>query len=95
MALQQIKKYWIDSFLENPTVFWIEMLATISVAIGSFLIAYTVLSLEPILFIPFYLFGSICSLIAAIIRRAVWVIVMTSWFTAMNVAGLSRLILGY
>ena len=95
MALQQIKKYWIDSFIENPTVFWIEMLATISVVIGSFLITYTVLSLKPILFIPFYLFGSICSLIAPIIRKAVWVIVRTSWFTAMNIIGLLRLILGY
>ena len=71
------------------------MLATISVVIGSFLIAYTVLSLEPILFIPFYLFGSMCSLIAAIIRKAVWVIVMTSWFTVMNIAGLTRLFLGH
>ena len=93
MILQKIKYYWLSSYIQNPLVFWIEMAATISVVIGSFLIAYTVLELEPITFIPFYLVGSICSLIAAIIRKAVWVIVMTTWFTAMNVAGLTQLLL--
>ena len=91
--LERIKHYWISSYIQNPLVFWIEMAATISVVIGSFLIAYTVLELDPITFIPFYLVGSICSLIAAIIRKAVWVIVMTTWFTVMNVAGLTQLLL--
>ena len=93
MALHKIKEYWVSSYIQNPVVFWIEMAATISVIIGSFLIAYTVLELDPITFIPFYLIGSICSLIAAIIRKAVWVIVMTTWFTVMNVAGLTQLLL--
>ena len=93
MFLQKVKIYWLSSYIQNPLVFWIEMAATISVVIGSFLIAYTVLELDPITFIPFYLVGSICSLIAAIIRKAVWVIVMTTWFTVMNVAGLAQLLL--
>ena len=93
MIFQKIKHYWLSSYVQNPLVFWIEMAATISVVIGSFLIAYTVLDLDPITFIPFYLFGSICSLIAAIIRKAVWVIVMTTWFTVMNLAGLTQLLI--
>ena len=93
MALQKIREYWMNSYNQNPLVFWIEMTATISVVIGSFLIAYTVLDLNPITFIPFYLIGSICSLIAAIIRKAVWVIVMTTWFTIMNLAGLTQLLI--
>ena len=93
MALHKIKEYWVSSYNQNPIVFWIEMAATISVVIGSFLIAYTVLELNPITFIPFYLVGSICSLIAAIIRKAVWVIVMTTWFTVMNLVGLTQLLL--
>lgn len=93
MALHTIRAYWISSYNYNPLVFWIEMAATISVVTGSFIIAYTVLDLDPITFIPFYTFGSICSFIAAIIRRAVWVIVMTSWFTAMNLIGMTQLLL--
>ena len=92
MIFYKIKNYWVESYEQNPLLFWIEMSATVSVIIGSFLIAYTVLDLEPIKFIPFYLFGSICSLISAIIRKAVWVIVMTTWFTTMNLAGLIQIL---
>lgn len=77
--------------MTNPTAFWIEMISAIAVMTGSFILTYTVLNPRPDIFVPFYFVGSFAGLLGAVLRKTAWVVVLTTWFTAMNIIALYQL----
>ena len=89
--MNAVIKFWRDSYTSNPTAFWIEMFSAISVMTGSAILTYTVLAPRPDIFVPFYFFGSVTSLIAAVMRKAAWIVVLTAWFSTMNIIALYQL----
>ena len=68
------------------------MISAIAVIIGSAILTYTVLNPRPDIFVPFYAVGSAMGLWGAVLRQAAWVVVvLTTWFTAMNSIALYQL----
>lgn len=89
--MKKIIKFWQESYTTNPTAFWIEMISAICVMTGSAILTYTVLAPRPDIFVPFYFVGSTTSLVAAVMRKAAWIVVLTTWFSAMNLIALYQL----
>jgi len=89
--LNKIIKFWKESYTSNPTAFWIEMFSAICVMTGSAILTYTVLAPRPDIFVPFYFLGSVTSLVAAVMRKAAWIVVLTGWFSTMNIIALYQL----
>jgi|TARA_R100000027_G_scaffold60264_1_gene50882 hypothetical protein len=89
--MNKIVKFWQLSYTSNPTAFWVEMVSAISVIIGSAILTFTVLDPRPDIFVPFYFVGSATGLWGAVLRQAAWVVVLTTWFTAMNCIALYQL----
>lgn len=89
--MKKILEFWKESYTSNPTAFWIEMFSAISVMTGSAILTYTVLEPRPDIFVPFYFVGSVTSLVAAVMRKAAWIVVLTGWFSTMNVIALYQL----
>jgi len=67
------------------------MISAITVMIGSFILTYTVLDPRPDIFVPFSFIGSVTGLIGAYMRQAAWVVVLTAWFSMMNIIALLQL----
>jgi len=89
--MNKILKFWKESYTSNPTAFWIEMFSAICVMTGSAILTYTVLAPRPDIFVPFYFLGSVTSLVAAVMRKAAWIAVLTTWFSTMNIIALYQL----
>ena len=89
--MKKIIQFWRESYTSNPTAFWIEMFSAICVMTGSAILTYTVLAPRPDIFVPFYFLGSVTSLVAAVMRKAAWIAVLTTWFSTMNIIALYQL----
>lgn len=91
--LKKIINFWKQSYRTDPFAFYSEMISAISVIIGSSILTYTVLNPRPDIFVPFYFIGSCFGFLGAYRRQAAWVMVLTTWFIAMNSIALYRLFL--
>ena len=91
--IERIKKFWIDSYKTNVIAFYYEMISAVTVIIGSAILTYTVLAPRPDIFIPFYWIGSITGMVGAYYRMSSWILVLTMWFTIINIIAMWRLFL--
>jgi hypothetical protein len=91
LLLTKVLDFWRESYTSNPTAFWIEMVSAFCVMTGSAILTYTVLTPRPDIFVPFYFVGSTTSLVAAVMRKAAWIVVLTTWFSGMNAIALYQL----
>jgi len=91
MFLKKIKQFWVSSYQSNPLAFYMEMISAVFVITGSAILTYTVLEPRPDIFVPFYFVGSVTGFVGAYYRQAVWVMVLTAWFSTMNIIALWRL----
>ncbi len=90
--MQNIKQFWINSYKLSPVAFYCEMIEAVFLITASAVLSFTILDPDGWHFVPLYLIGSILGIISAIIRQAAFVIVLCSWFTAMNLYALVQLI---
>ena len=90
--MQNIKQFWINSYKLSPLAFYCEMIEAVFLISASAILSITILDPDGWTFVPLYLIGSILGIISAIIRKAAFVIVLCSWFTAMNLYALVQLI---
>jgi hypothetical protein len=90
--MQNIKQFWINSYKLSPLAFYCEMIEAVFLITASAILSFTILDPNGWHFVPLYLIGSILGIISAIIRQAAFVIVLCSWFTAMNLYALVQLI---
>jgi hypothetical protein len=90
--MQNIKQFWINSYKLSPLAFYCEMIEAVFLISASAILSFTILDPNGWHFVPLYLIGSILGIISAIIRQAAFVIVLCSWFTAMNLYALVQLI---
>ena len=90
--MQNIKKFWINSYKLSPVAFYCEMIEAVFLITASAILSFTILDPDGWHFVPLYLIGSMLGIISAIIRQAAFVIVLCSWFTAMNLYALVQLI---
>ncbi len=68
------------------------MIEAVFLISASAILSITILDPDGWHFVPLYLIGSMLGIISAIIRQAAFVIVLCSWFTAMNLYALVQLI---
>ncbi len=68
------------------------MIEAVFLISASAILSITILDPHGWHFVPLYLIGSMLGIISAIIRQAAFVIVLCSWFTAMNLYALVQLI---
>ena len=90
--MQNIKQFWINSYKLSPLAFYCEMIEAVFLISASAILSFTILDPNGWHFVPLYLIGSILGIVSAIIRKAAFVIVLCSWFTAMNLWALVQLI---
>ena len=90
--IKKIISYFGETYRLSPTIFYAELIELILLVGASIVLTVTVLDPATEWFIPLYLVGSIFGLTSAILRRAGFVILLTGWFTAMNIIALTRLI---
>jgi len=90
--MQNIKQFWINSYKLSPLAFYCEMIEAVFLITASAILSFTILDPDGWHFVPLYLIGSMLGIISAIIRQAAFVIILCSWFTAMNLYALVQLI---
>jgi len=90
--IKKIISYFGETYRLSPTIFYAELIELILLVGASIVLTVTVLDPATEWFIPLYLVGSIFGLTSAILRRAGFVILLTGWFTMMNIIALTRLV---
>ena len=91
--MERIIQFFKKSHLLSPTAFYCEMAEATFLISASAILTFTVLNPATKIFIPMYFVGSILGVISAVIRKAAVVIVLCSWFTAMNGIAIWKLFL--
>ena len=86
-------QFFKDSKESSPLAFYCEMVEALFLITASAILSFTILDPATKLFVPMYLLGSVLGIISAVIRQAAFVIVLCSWFTAMNLFALVQLFL--
>ena len=89
----KIKTFVKKSYSLSPVAFYCEMIEALFLITASAILSFTILDPATKIFIPMYLMGSVLGIISAVIRKAAFVIVLCSWFTAMNLYALVQLFL--
>ena len=82
--IEKITNFWKESYKSSPIAFYCEMIEAVFLIAASAILSFTILDPATTIFVPLYLIGSILGIISAVIRKAAFVILLCSWFTAMN-----------
>jgi hypothetical protein len=82
--IARIATFWKESYKSSPFAFYCEMIEAVFLISASAILSFTILDPATTIFVPLYLIGSILGIISAVIRKAAFVILLCSWFTAMN-----------
>ena len=86
-------QFFKDSYKLSPVAFYCELIEAVFLISASAILSFTILDPATKLFVPMYLIGSVLGIISAVIRKAAFVILLCSWFTAMNLFALIQLFL--
>ena len=87
----KVKSFFEESYRLSPIAFYCEMVEALFLISASAILSFTILDPATTIFVPLYLVGSILGIVSAVIRQAAFVIILCSWFTAMNLWALIQL----
>lgn len=87
-----IKKFWLESYYSDKTAFYFEFVSFIFVVTASSMLAFSANDPDMAVIYPGYFFGSATSCYAAYRRGAAWVMLLTGYFTIINIFGYGRAI---
>jgi hypothetical protein len=87
----KVKSFFEESYRLSPVAFYCEMIESLFLISASAILSFTILDPATTIFVPLYLVGSILGIVSAVIRQAAFVIILCSWFTAMNLWALIQL----
>ena len=87
MIYSLLKEFWVNSYKTDQEAFWYELLSVSVTIIGSCILTFT--SPQPLMHyvFPLYLLGSSTLCYASYRRRQIWIVVLSGWFTIMNIIG--------
>ncbi len=85
--MENIKKFWINSYTSDKTAFGFELISFVFTVAASLTLALTALDPNMKLIYPFFLVGSSTQCYASMRRGAAWVMLLTGWFVCVNVFG--------
>jgi hypothetical protein len=87
----KVKSFFEESYRLSPIAFYCEMVEALFLISASAILSFTILDPATTIFVPLYLVGSVLGIVSAVIRQAAFVIILCSWFTAMNLWALIQL----
>jgi hypothetical protein len=85
--VQKIKQFWINSFVSDKTAFYFELVSFIFTVGASLTLAVNAYDPDMSIVYPFFFVGSTTQCYAAYRRGAAWVMVLTFYFSLVNVFG--------
>ena len=91
--MNKVIAFFKDSYKTSPLAFYCEMIEAALLITASAVLSFTILDPATKIFVPMYLVGSIMGVISAVYRKAAFVIVLCTWFTAMNTWAMIQLFL--
>ena len=83
--------FFKTSYRLSPVAFYCEMIEALFLISASAILSFTILDPATTIFVPLYLVGSLLGIVSAVIRQAAFVIILCSWFSAMNLWALIQL----
>lgn len=87
----KVKSFFKESYRLSPFAFYCELVEALFLISASAILSFTILDPATTIFVPLYLIGSVLGIVSAVIRQAAFVIILCSWFTAMNLWALIQL----
>jgi hypothetical protein len=85
--LQKIKNFWINSYQSDKTAFYFELISFIFTVGASLTLAITARDPNMMYVYPGFFIGSTTQAYAAYRRGAAWVMLLTIYFSCVNVFG--------
>ena len=85
--MQKIKQFWINSYTSDKTAFYFELVSFIFTVGASFTLAVNAYDPDMSIVYPFFFIGSTTQCYAAYRRGAAWVMMLTFYFSLVNVFG--------
>jgi len=88
--MQKIKQFWLDSYHSDQTAFWFELVGFVFVVGASLYLAVNAANPDMRLVYPGAFIGAASQCYAAVRRGAAWVMLLTFYFSLINVFGFGR-----
>lgn len=85
--MQKIKQFWINSYTSDKTAFYFELVSFIFTVGASLTLAVNAYDPNMSIVYPFFFIGSTTQCYAAYRRGAAWVMMLTFYFSLVNVFG--------
>ena len=85
--MQNIKQFWICSYVSDKTAFCFELISFIFTVSASLTLALTAKDPNMLIVYPGFFVGSVAQCYAAYRRGAAWVMLLTGYFAFVNVFG--------
>ena len=85
--MQKIKQFWINSYVSDKTAFYFELVSFIFTVGASLTLAVNAYDPDMSIVYPFFFIGSTTQCYAAYRRGAAWVMMLTFYFSLVNVFG--------
>jgi hypothetical protein len=85
--VQKIKQFWINSYVSDKTAFYFELVSFIFTVGASLTLAVNAYDPDMSIVYPFFFIGSTTQCYAAYRRGAAWVMMLTFYFSLVNVFG--------
>ena len=85
--MEKIKKFWIDSYKSDKVAFGFELVSFIFTVGASLTLAFNARDPNMMIVYPGFFIGSLTQAYAAFRRGAAWVMLLTIYFSCVNVFG--------
>ena len=85
--MQKVKQFWVNSYTSDKTAFCFELVSFIFTVGASLTLAVNAYDPDMSIVYPFFFIGSTTQCYAAYRRGAAWVMMLTFYFSLVNVFG--------
>lgn len=85
--MQKIKDFWSNSYRSDKTAFYFELISFIFTVGASLTLAVNARDPNMLIVYPGFFVGSVTQCYAAVRRGAAWVMMLTFYFSCVNVFG--------
>lgn len=90
--MQNIKEFWLQSYYSDKTAFYLELFSFIFTVAASMYLAINADNPDMRLVYPGFFIGATAQCYASFRRGAAWVMLLTGYFSCVNVFGFGRAI---
>lgn len=88
--MQKIKTFWANSYRSDPVAFVFELVSFVFTVIASATLAIAAANPNMMIVYPGFFIGAVSQCYASYRRGAAWVMMLTAYFSVINVFGFGR-----